>query len=238
MDGSSLNHFDFVYIPLCIWAPHRGGVFKLGSNNGFISSFANSRVFCFYVTFNETQWLIYIWGNFVNELKFMLVDKSTPRCLAADTLSRVWLCIVYEGFMGALALVMWRTWHLLGLNSISHFTSHRCYWSKSFWRSDASLGWFIVRYTAVSSANRQTCDCTLSGRSFMYNRNKIGPRTDPCGTPEETGTSSEHSPSSTTDCVLPTGSMRGFYLEHHASVIYKVISGASPCRRPYWNQVG
>ena len=53
---------------------------------------------------------------------------------------------------------------------------------------DASLGWFIVRYTAVSSANRRTCDCTLSGRSFMYNRNKIGPRTDPCGTPEETGT--------------------------------------------------
>ena len=53
-DGSSLNHFDFVYITLCIWAPHRGGVFKLGWNNGFISSFANSRVFCFNVTFNET----------------------------------------------------------------------------------------------------------------------------------------------------------------------------------------
>ena len=54
-DGSSLNHFDFVYINLCIWASHRGGVFKLGSNNGFISSFANSRVFCFYITFNESQ---------------------------------------------------------------------------------------------------------------------------------------------------------------------------------------
>ena len=50
-----LNHFDFVYITLFIWAPDRGGVFKLGSNNGFISSFANSMVFCFYVTFNETQ---------------------------------------------------------------------------------------------------------------------------------------------------------------------------------------
>ena len=99
---------------------------------------------------------------------------------------------------------MWRIWYLLGLNSISHFTSHRCNWSKSFWRSDASLGWFIVRCTAVSSANRRTCDCTLSGRSFMYNRNKIGLRTDPCGTPEETGITSEHSPSSTTDCVFPT----------------------------------
>ena len=28
----------FLYITLCIWAPHRGGVFKLGSNNGFINS--------------------------------------------------------------------------------------------------------------------------------------------------------------------------------------------------------
>ena len=39
-------------------------------------------------------------------LNIMMVDKSTPRYLAADTLSRVWLCIVYEVFMGALALVM------------------------------------------------------------------------------------------------------------------------------------
>ena len=54
-DGSSLNHFDFVYITLCIWAPHWGGIFKLGTNSGFISSFANFRVFYFYVTFNETQ---------------------------------------------------------------------------------------------------------------------------------------------------------------------------------------
>ena len=175
-------------------------------------------------------------------LKFMLVDKSTPRYLDADTLFRVWLCIVYEVLMGALALVMWRTWHLLRLNSISHFTSHRCNWSRS-WMSDASHGWFIVRYTAVSSANRRTCDCTLSGRSFMYNRNKIEPRKDPCGTPEETSTSSEHSPSITTNCVLPTKMdwiNERFYLEQHSSVIYEVISGgcSSPCRRLYWTQVG
>ena len=40
----------------------------------------------------------------------------------------------------------------------------------------------MVRYTAVSSANRWTWDCTLSGRSLMYSRNKIWPRTEPCGT--------------------------------------------------------
>ena len=46
----------------------------------------------------------------------------------------------------------------------------------------------MVRYTAVSSANRPTWDCTLSGRSLMYSRNKTGPRTELCGTPEDIGT--------------------------------------------------
>ena len=39
----------------------------------------------------------------------------------------------------------------------------------------------------MSSAKSLTLDLTCSGRSFMYARNKMGPRTDPCGTPEETG---------------------------------------------------
>ena len=79
----------------------------MGSNNGFISSFANSRVFYFYVTFSKPsdlfafEVILLMWV-----LKFMLVDKSTQRYLAADTLFRVWLCIVYEVSMGALALVM------------------------------------------------------------------------------------------------------------------------------------
>lgn len=30
---------------------------------------------------------------------------------------------------------------------------------------------------------------TESGRSLMYSRNNVGPRTDPCGTPELTGAS-------------------------------------------------
>ena len=38
----------------------------------------------------------------------------------------------------------------------------------------------------------------------MYSRNKIGPRTEPCGTPADTGTSSEHAPSRRTLWLLPT----------------------------------
>ena len=37
----------------------------------------------------------------------------------------------------------------------------------------------------------------------MYKRKSKGPSTEPCGTPDVTGTSDEHSPSRTTVCDLP-----------------------------------
>ena len=53
-------------------------------------------------------------------------------------------------------------------------------------------------YQTQSSANSQTDDLMLSGRSLMKIRNRTGPKTDPCGTPERTGTGSEARPSNTT----------------------------------------
>ena len=46
-------------------------------------------------------------------------------------------------------------------------------------------------YAAVSSLNSPPWDFTFSGRSFMYTRKRFGPRTDPYGTPDVTGTSSD-----------------------------------------------
>ena len=43
----------------------------------------------------------------------------------------------------------------------------------------------IHKYMAVSSAKSLTLDLPFSGRSFMYAKKRIGPRTEPCGTPEE-----------------------------------------------------
>ena len=40
---------------------------------------------------------------------------------------------------------------------------------------------------AVSSAKNLTLDLPCSGRSFMYAKKRIGPRTEPCWTPEKTG---------------------------------------------------
>ena len=40
----------------------------------------------------------------------------------------------------------------------------------------------------VSSANKSICifEENILGRSLIYNTNKIGPKTDPCGTPDFT----------------------------------------------------
>ena len=42
-----------------------------------------------------------------------------------------------------------------------------------------------------------------SGMSVMYMRNRQGPNTDPCGTPDKTGQAPGCSPSRTTLCDLP-----------------------------------
>ena len=44
----------------------------------------------------------------------------------------------------------------------------------------------IARYMALSSAKSLTLDLTWSGRSFIYASKSMGPRTEPCGTPEDT----------------------------------------------------
>ena len=46
----------------------------------------------------------------------------------------------------------------------------------------------------MSSAKSLTWDWMSWGRSFMYNKKRIEPRTEHCDTPELTGTSSEDSP--------------------------------------------
>ena len=51
---------------------------------------------------------------------------------------------------------------------------------------------------AVSSAKSLTLDLTWSGRSFMYSKTSMGPRTGPCGTPEDTANLSDLTPFKTT----------------------------------------
>ena len=101
-----------------------------------------------------------------------------------------------------LAIVTRTTWHLEGLNSMSQWDSHNDSLSRLFCSTVPSPKPPIVRYTAVSSARSRTCDDSFSGRLFMKTRNRIGPKTEPCGTPELTGTDPDSSPSITTVCDL------------------------------------
>ena len=74
--------------------------------------------------------------------------------------------------------------------------------SWSFWRTGPSMCELRARYIAVSSTKSLTLDLTCSGRSLVYTRKIIGPRTKPCGTPEETDMQFEFTPFKTTACFL------------------------------------
>ena len=100
--------------------------------------------------------------------------------------------------MGHLALAICRTRHLDGLKLISRRRSHFSRVKRSFCRVIDSPFELIARYMAIPSAKSLTLDLTWSGRSFMYARKSIGPRTEPCGTPEDTAILSNLTPFKTT----------------------------------------
>ena len=49
----------------------------------------------------------------------------------------------------------------------------------------------MAKYMAVSSEKSLTLDLPCLGRSFIYAKERMGPRTEPCGTLDETGILSE-----------------------------------------------
>ena len=65
----------------------------------------------------------------------------------------------------------------------------------------------------MSSANSRALLLRESGRSFIYERNRQGPNTDPWGTPDITGTSGDCLPSTTTDWFL---SWRNVFIQETA----------------------
>ena len=81
------------------------------------------------------------------------------------------------------------TWHFEGLKLIFQSFSHLSRASMSLCRISELSCLSGARYMAVSSANNQILDLTGSGRSLImliYVRNSIGPKTEPCGTLEDT----------------------------------------------------
>ena len=140
-----------------------------------------------YVSFKKAKGLVGFLYCIINVWR--LSAMVTPRYFAAEALSSSTLRKIYLVFRGLTFLLMWRTWHLEGLNCISHIFSHCSRHARSVCRTWPSVVELIARYMAVSSAKSLTLDFTGSSRSLMYARKRNGPRTEPCGTPKETGTS-------------------------------------------------
>ena len=72
-------------------------------------------------------------------------------------------------------------------------------------------------FSCVSSAKDWCftgCLAIKSERGLVYMINKTGPRTDPWGTPNDSGTGSESRPSTETNCILPV-----IYDLNHASTV-------------------
>ena len=101
--------------------------------------------------------------------------------------------MVYVIFMWFL-LVMRRVSHLMGLHSIFYFVS--CSSSASIYASKAFVSSHsISRYKSVSSAKGRAVGDMQEGKSLMYTRKRSGPSTLPCGTPDNTGLTSDEAPS-------------------------------------------
>ena len=58
-------------------------------------------------------------------------------------------------------------------------------------------------HTAVSSANKGQWLFSTCGKSLMYSTKEIGPRAEPCGTPERTSFHEDLAPSSVGYSLLP-----------------------------------
>ena len=124
------------------------------------------------------------WDNFGAQFFFCyskggwLATQSTPSPLNPP--------LGYVEHMDIRLLVMGRLKHLVGLNSICQRADH----SMSLFRSSCRVLWssaeFIWRYIIVSSAKSLTVDRMPLAISFMYKRNSVGPKTEPCGTPDKT----------------------------------------------------
>ena len=134
---------------------------------------------------NPSVWFAFLETESMWGIQDRLSEIVTTRYLAEGTDSKTVPWSMYLVWMGHLALMICRTWHLDGLNLMSHRFSHISRVWRSFCRVTDSPSELIARCMAVSSAKSLTLDLTWTGRSFNA-RKSMGLRTEPCGTPEDT----------------------------------------------------
>ena len=132
-------------------------------------------------------------------LRFIALGTIITMFFLSCTFSRIFPSIIYSFILFILHTCS--NFHFAKLNSIIHCFAHSVH-LYIFLQLHSSL--VTSSYNLVSSANLSTLLCTPSSRSLMNIRKRVGPRTDPCGTPFETSVQSEYLPLITTLCFLPS----------------------------------
>jgi hypothetical protein len=115
------------------------------------------------------------------------LSKCTPRYLTSSACGRYVPLSWTGGHVDLLSVnVIWVDFSSFAFKR--HFASHCCIPVRavcSLFTAIPGSSW--VASTAVTSANVAVIASGGVGRSAVYIRNSSGPRTLPCGTPEETG---------------------------------------------------
>ena len=136
--------------------------------------------------------------------QWRLLLMVTPKYYVLSWVLRAWPSTVYWClFLFFVAFVTDRLLHLLMLNSMPQVLLHWTRLSRSLWRTLQSDLERISRFTRQSSANRRIDEDDPWMTSFMNTRNKMDPRTVPCGTPDSTAASLEVWQSTTALWVRP-----------------------------------
>ena len=137
---------------------------------------------------------------------FVIFAVSDVSCAVNSCINHSFFYIynVYKWVGWDFPLVMDIIWHFFTLNLIPQVSHHFSRESKSLCRATLCALERMGRYKRQSPANSLTCEVTTDGMSLIWSKNKIGPSTVPCGTPDNTSSSWDLNPSTTTPWTRST----------------------------------
>jgi len=116
----------------------------------------------------------------------------TPRYFTVEFHEITVVLILYIKVINFFLFEMKNARHFDAFRRSCHLTVQEYILSRSFCNNKQSAGLVTSLYNVTSSAKSFRVEClTTDRKSSTYKRNKRGPSTEPCGTPDLTGSQSE-----------------------------------------------